>query len=81
MARGIVGLVGLAATLVFAIPVAYLGVDMLVSGRLLVGAGFLGLAALMLAVEEYLTTPGDVPGKIAARVVGSVAVEPDSDEE
>ena len=73
------GLVGLAATLVFAIPVAYLGVDMLLSGRGLLGAGFLGLAALMIAVEEYLTTPGDVPGMIAERAVGAVAAEPDPD--
>lgn len=81
MARGILGLVGLAATLVFALPVAYLGVDMLLSGNGLLGAGFLGLAALMIAIEEYLTTPGDVPAKLAERVVGTVAAEPDADEE
>jgi len=81
MARGIVGLVGLAATLVFALPIAYLGVDMLASGRTLLGAAFLGLAALMVAIEEHLTTPGDIPGKLAERTIGAVATEPDADEE
>lgn len=73
MSRGIIGTIQLAATLVFAIPVAYVGVDFLLSGRTLVGAGFLVVAALMVAAEEYLTTPGDLPGEAVEKAVGTVA--------
>ncbi|PSQ26631.1 hypothetical protein BRD03_09440 [Halobacteriales archaeon QS_9_68_17] len=72
MSRGIIGTIRLGATLVFAIPVAYVGFDFLASGRTLVGAGFLVVAALMVAAEEYLTTPGDLPGEAAEKAAGAV---------
>lgn len=77
MARSILGTVGLALTLAFAIPVALLGLDFLVRGRTLEGAAFLGIAALMVAVEEYVTTPTDIPGMVAGRVLGSAVKEPE----
>ena len=81
MGRGILGLVGLAVTLAFAIPVGLLGLDMLTRGNTLLGGGFLAFAVLMVVLQEYLTTPGDVPGRVAGRLVGSVAKEPESDPE
>jgi len=79
MGRGILGLVGLAVTLAFAVPVGLLGLDMLTRGNTTVGGGFVAFAVLMVVLQEYLTTPGDVPGRVAGRLVGSVAKEPESD--
>jgi hypothetical protein len=80
MGRGILGLVGLAATLAFAIPLILLGLQELVEGRTTMGAAFLGVALLMILVEEYLTTPMDLPGKAADTVVGTVVKDPDEDD-
>ncbi|MEF8841562.1 MAG: hypothetical protein V5A62_08035 [Haloarculaceae archaeon] len=79
MSRGILGLVGLAVTLAFAIPVGLLGLDMLTRGDTLLGAGFLAVAVLMVLLQEHLTTPGDVPGRVAGRLVGRVAKDPEAD--
>ncbi|WP_121821710.1 DUF7533 family protein [Halostella salina] len=73
MSRGIIGTLQLGATLVFAIPVVYVGADFLLSGRTALGAAFLAIAVLMVAAEEYLTTPGDLPAEAAERVAGTVA--------
>jgi hypothetical protein len=77
MARSILGTVGLALTLAFAIPVALLGLDLLSRGQTNQGLLFLGIAALMVAIEEYLTTPMDVPGMVAGKLLGSAVKEPD----
>jgi hypothetical protein len=79
MARSILGTVGLALTLAFAIPVAFLGVDYLLSGRTNQGLLFLGIAVLMVAIEEYVTTPTDIPGMVAGRVLGGAVKEPDGE--
>jgi hypothetical protein len=81
MGRGILGLVGLAATLAFAVPVGLLGLDMLSKGNTLVGGGFLAVAVLMVVLQEYLTTPGDVPGRVVGRLVGGVAKDPEAESE
>jgi len=80
MARGILELVGFMTTVVFAVPLAIAGVDLLRRGSRLLGAGLLAAAATMLLIDRYVTRPGDVPGLIAARVVGLVASEPGEDE-
>jgi hypothetical protein len=77
MARSILGTAGLALTLAFAIPVAYVGVEFLLDGKTNQGLLFLALAALMVAIEEYLTTPMDVPGMVASKVLGSAVKDPD----
>ena len=77
MARSILGTLGLALTLAFALPVAYLGAEFLLDGRTVQGLLFLGLAALMVGVERYVTTPMDVPGEIAGKVIGGAIKEPD----
>lgn len=77
---GIIGTIQLAATLVFALPVGLLGVNKLLAGETVVGGAFLALAALMVALEEYLTTPTDVPASLAEKTVGKVAKTPDDEE-
>lgn len=77
MARSIMGTVGLAATLAFAIPIGLFGADLLLRGDTLLGGAFLGIAALMVLVEEYLTTPMDVPGKVAEKTLGKVVKDPE----
>lgn len=80
MGKGIIGTVQLAVTLAFAIPVAMFGADLLLRGQTTFGAAALGIAVLMVALEEYLTTPGDIPGKAAERAAGAV-VKTDDEEE
>lgn len=77
---GILEMVGLAATLVFAIPVALFGFERLASGDTLVGAGALAVAVLMVVLPRRLTTPQDLPGAVVERVVGG-AVKTDDDED
>ena len=77
---GILGTLRLAATLVFALPVGLLGVQFLLDGKTLLGGGFLGIAVLMVALEEYLTTPTDVPGAVAEKTLGKVAKTPEDEE-
>ncbi|MFC6992649.1 hypothetical protein ACFQH3_13395 [Haladaptatus sp. GCM10025707] len=80
MGKGIIGTIQLAIALAFAIPVGLLGLDMLSRGETLIGAGFIGLAVLMIAIEEYITTPGDLPGMAAKKVAGVVIKEKDEEE-
>ncbi|MFB6140199.1 MAG: hypothetical protein ABEJ26_07165 [Halosimplex sp.] len=81
MARGILGLVGLGATLVFAIPIAMLGLDyLLLQGKTPIGIALLVTAGLMVAIEEYVATPGDLAGTAVEKTVGSVVDDPDDEE-
>lgn len=80
MGRGIFGLVGLAVTLAFAVPIGLLGLEKLLAGEQVVGAGFLAVAVGLVLVEEYLTTPLDLPGKAAETVTGAIVKEPDDEE-
>lgn len=82
MPKGILETVGLVTVLVFAIPVALFGVEHLVRGEIFQGVAFVGIAALMVAVEQYLTTPTDVPGMVAEKTVGAVvkADEPETED-
>ncbi|MFC7021228.1 MULTISPECIES: DUF7533 family protein [Haloarcula] len=81
MPRGILETVGLVTVLVFAIPVALFGAEHLVRGELLQGVVFIAIAGLMVAVEQYLTTPTDVPGLVAEKTVGAVVKTDESDTE
>ena len=73
---GILEQVGLAATLIFALPVAVYGVRTAVGGQPFLGAGFVVVAALMVLLPRRLTTPDDVPGTVAEKAIGSVVKEP-----
>jgi hypothetical protein len=79
MRLGILETVGLAASLVFAIPVGLYGIETLVSGNRLLGAGLLIVAVLMVVLPRRLTTPADLPGAVLERVVGQAVKEPESD--
>ncbi|WP_265108907.1 DUF7533 family protein [Halosolutus halophilus] len=78
---GIIDTIKLAGVLVLAIPPALAGLSLLADGERLVGGALIGLAILLVLVEQLLTTPSDVPGLVAKRVAGAVAKEPESDSE
>jgi hypothetical protein len=81
MRLGILETVGLAASLVFAIPVGLYGVEAFLSGDRALGAGLLIVAALMVVLPRRLTTPADLPGAVVERVVGGAVKEPETDDE
>ena len=81
MARSILGMVGLGATLVFAIPVALLGVEYVLTGKTTLGIALLIAAGLMIAIEEYVTTPDDIGSMAVKKTVGTVVKRPEDDEE
>ncbi|PSQ30742.1 hypothetical protein BRD16_05815 [Halobacteriales archaeon SW_6_65_46] len=79
MARSILSTVGLAATVALAVPLVIFGIEQLLAGERLVGSIVLAVAVAMVLVEEYLTTPTDIPGLVAEKTVGAVVEEPDED--
>lgn len=80
MKLGILDTVSLAATLVFALPIALFGIDRIVAGQTLLGGAFVAIGVLMVLLREKLTTPSDVPASAAQKVVGKIA-KTDDDEE
>lgn len=72
--------IGRVGTLVLAVPIGFMGVDFLFSGNPL-GWLFLVVAVAAVLLQEYVTTPGDVPGSIASRVVGRAAKTPEEEED
>lgn len=79
MTRGILDFLGLAVTVAFAAPLVYAGASMLLEGRTLLGGTLVGIGVAMVLVEEYVVTPGDLPGEIAQRATGKVVAEEDED--
>jgi hypothetical protein len=77
VALGILDTVGLAAALALAVPAAGFGVSLLLDGDPL-GAVFVVLAVALVAVEQVLVTPGDLPARAVEAVVGTVAEDPES---
>ncbi|POG53919.1 DUF7533 family protein [Haloferax marisrubri] len=80
MRLGILEMVGLGATLIFAIPVGVFGLTLLGDGRTVFGGAMLLLAVLMVALPKFLTMPQDIPSLAAEKVIGGVAKEPDEEE-
>lgn len=76
---GIISTLQLVVTLAFALPVLLLGVQFLLSGRTLFGAALVVVAVLMVGIEEYVTTPTDVPAKAAEKAAGAVVKEDESE--
>ena len=60
MASGILDLIGQAGTVVIVAPIAVLALDYLASGQVVGGLTFLGIIALIFAVERYVITVGDL---------------------
>lgn len=75
MSWGILRLLGSVTILVLALPPALAGVELLFRGNLLVGGGLLGAALTMVVLDQYVTTPSDLPelvvGKLRDALVGS----------
>ena len=67
---GLIDLIQLAVTLVFALPLGLFGLNMLLDGRA-VGAGLLLLALLMVVLPHYLWSPPGW-GDLAAATVGGI---------
>ena len=64
MQLGIVDLIGLATTLVFAIPVANFGVTQLLAGKPIVGVALIGVAVAMVVLPQYFLDPKRVLGRL-----------------
>ncbi|MFB6084813.1 MAG: hypothetical protein ABEJ94_11280 [Halorientalis sp.] len=80
MGLGILDTIGLMGTVILAAPVALFGLDVFLNGNRLVGGGFLAIAVLMVAIEEYVTKPTDVAADAAQDVAESVVETPEDDE-
>ena len=80
MGLGILDTLGLVGTLIFALPLALLGLQFLAGDRQVLGAGLVVVAALMVLLPRFVTTPGDVPGAVASRLVGTAVGDPEEDE-
>jgi hypothetical protein len=80
MRLGILDTLGLAATLVFAIPVGLYGLESALAGDTALGAGLVVVAVLMVLLPRRLTTPADVPSAVAERLVGTAVKESDDEE-
>ena len=78
--NSIIDTITLAGTLVLAIPAALAGLEfLLVQGETTTGALLLFLAVALVFVQHRLTTPSDLPGLVAKRVVGTVTSDPDAE--
>jgi hypothetical protein len=74
---GIIGTLQFALVLAFALPVALMGATFLVDGRPAQGVVFLGIAALMVGLQQYLTTPTDLPTAAVEKLTGTVVKRED----
>jgi len=72
MPRGILELIGLAGSVLFAASVGLFGVQQLAAGSTVPGLGYLVVAALMVLVPYYVTMPGDVAGSAVERTVDKI---------
>lgn len=78
MAVGVIDTIQTAGAVVLAAPIAMLGVAYLADGRPL-GAAFLAIAVLLVALQHWLFTPSDLPWTAAERVTDAVVTEDDDD--
>lgn len=81
MRLGLLATIQLAATVVFAAPVGIFGLTRLTEGDLILGGGLIAVAIAMIALPQYLTTPGEIPMKLVEGVVGRAVVTPGDDDE
>ena len=76
MQLGILDLLGLATTLVFAIPVANFGVTKLLAGEAVVGAALLGVGVAMVILPHYALDPKRIlVGLLPARLRGAAGTD------
>lgn len=79
MSWGILQLLGSVTLLVLTLPLAIAGVELLLGGNLFAGMGLFGIVFVIIAVDRYVTKPGDLPMLVADKVVDSITGS--SDEE
>lgn len=81
MTAGIVDTLQRMSAVFIAVMLSIPGLDfLLLRAEPVTGVSLLGLAAVVLLVSEYVSTPGDAVGGTAQRVVGWIAKPPDDDE-
>ena len=91
MTLGLMDMVGLAASLVFALPLANYAVIRLVAGEVALGAGLLVVAAAMVVLPQYFLDPariarrllsGLLPRQLRGGLVGTdeASERPDGDD-
>jgi len=73
---GIVDLLSLGATLVFALPIGVVSAGWLFSGRPVLGAIGVSVAIGLVAVERLLWTPEDLPADLLQGIVGRIVRRP-----
>ncbi|KYH27593.1 hypothetical protein HAPAU_02610 [Halalkalicoccus paucihalophilus] len=78
---GILDMIGLAASLVFALPVGVFGLNRLLDGQTILGGGLIVVAVAMVWLPQKLTTPMDLPADLAGAAVGKVAKTPEETDE
>ncbi|MFB6201543.1 MAG: hypothetical protein ABEI98_06000 [Halorhabdus sp.] len=81
MASEILELLGQAGTAVVVAPILVLALDFLVSGRFFGGLVFLGIIGLILAVERYVVTLGDLLERGLGGVLGAAVTAESTDDE
>jgi len=64
MRLGIIDMIGLAATLIFALPVANFGVTRLLAGETVMGVTLVVVAVAMVAVPHYFMDPRTILTKL-----------------
>ncbi|AOW79526.1 hypothetical protein HTSR_0325 [Halodesulfurarchaeum formicicum] len=77
---GIVDLVTLGGTLLFALPIGVFGLSLLARGELLLGFVGTGVAAGLVMVERLLWTPEDVPGEFLQSLADRIVERPPEDQ-
>ncbi|MFP8957369.1 hypothetical protein ACLI4Y_11610 [Natrialbaceae archaeon A-CW3] len=78
---GLFDTIKLVGVLIFAIPAALAGLEMVATGsRPYVGSALIVCAVVLVLVQRRLTTPGDMPRLLAKKVTGSASRASDSEE-
>ena len=89
MGFGILDMIGLAATLVFAIPVANFGIDRLLAGETAMGLALVGVAVAMVLLPQYFMDPktilrrllrGLLPGRFRTETPDEVPADERADQ-
>ena len=60
MRLGLMDMIGLAASLIFALPLANYAVIRLFTGEVVLGVGLLGVAVAMVVLPQYFLDPGRI---------------------
>jgi len=73
---GVLVLLSLGATLLFAIPIGAFGVELLIEGQTALGVAGILVAVGLVVTERVLWTPEDVLGDVLQGVVGTIVGRP-----